>query len=303
MNRSQRDGLLLIVISAAGYSFFPIFTKWIYESGLTSPLDILAWRFLIATPLMWAWVVWHRVTSPSSASDRGKLPRLPLILMGVLFAVAVLSAIAAVSLLPVPLYTVLFYAYPAMVAMGSLLFGERLSHYGWLALAVMLVGIVLTVPDLFAGFSAANPQGLLFVFINASGYAVYILLSSRLLRGLNDLVSASAWSITGSLIFVLGAILIRGISFPSGTGWLGLFGLATISTVIPIMTFYAGLRRLGAARAAILSMLEPVLTLLWALLIRGEGLGWLQMIGAGLVLGSVFILQRWGESRRQVIPS
>ena len=51
MNRIQRDGLLLIFISAAGFSFFAIFTKLVYDNSTFNPMDILIWRFVISTPI------------------------------------------------------------------------------------------------------------------------------------------------------------------------------------------------------------------------------------------------------------
>ena len=113
---------------------------------------------------------------------------------------------------------------------------------------------------------------------------------------------ASAWSITGSFIYVLAVIAIRALQGGSTTippnlnVWLGLLGLAVVSTVIPIFAFYAGMHRLGAPRAAIISMIEPVLTLLWAVIIRHEILQVIQILGAVFILISVILLQLQRDS-------
>ena len=41
MSRTQRDGLLFILLAAVGYAFFPIFTKLIYTDPALQPLDVL----------------------------------------------------------------------------------------------------------------------------------------------------------------------------------------------------------------------------------------------------------------------
>ena len=52
------------------------------------------------------------------------------------------------------------------------------------------------------------------------------------------------------------------------------------------------MKRLGAGDAATLSTLEPVVTLLLAALILGEGLTLKQLSGAGLILSAVVALSR-----------
>ncbi|MEP6985542.1 MAG: DMT family transporter, partial [Chloroflexota bacterium] len=219
-----------------------------------------------------------------------------------LFGVVAMVAFFAVERLPVSLYTVLIYTYPALVAIGAILFGEHLSGRAWSALGLTLIGVVLTVPNLFQGFGGVDPLGVVLVLVNAATYAVYILLSNRVLRGVTDLSMASAWSITGSFIYVLAVIAIRALQGGSTTippnlnVWLGLLGLAVVSTVIPIFAFYAGMHRLGAPRAAIISMIEPVLTLLWAVIIRHENLQIIQILGAVFILISVVLLQLQRDS-------
>lgn len=295
MNRTQRDGLLLIIISAAGYSFFAIFTKYVYDNSTFGPLDILLWRFVISAPITWLAMAWLRRGQTTTPTER--LPRARLIAMGLLFGVVAMVAFFAVERLPVSLYTVLIYTYPAMVAIGAIAFGERLSGRGWLALALTLVGVVLTVPNLFQGLTGVDLLGVVFVLMNAASYALYILLSGRVVRGVKNLAAASAWSISGSFVYVILLVAFRAVQGgtttipPNLSVWVGLLGLSVISTVIPIFTFYAGMSRLGAPRASIISMIEPVLTLVWAVIIQHESLQWIQLLGAGFILASVILLQ------------
>ncbi len=299
MNRTQRDGLLLILISAAGYSFFAIFTKFIYDNSTFNPLDILVWRFVMAAPITWLAMGWLRRGQKTVKAE--PLPRARLIGLGLLFGVVAMVAFFAVERVPVSLYTVLIYTYPAMVAVGAILFGERLSGRAWMALGLTLVGVVLTVPNLFQGFGGVDPIGVVLVLTNAASYSLYILLSNRVLRGTSNLSAASGWSITGSFIYVLIVIAVRGDVTavpPNLSVWVGFLGLAVISTVIPIFTFYAGMQRLSAPRASIISMIEPVLTLIWAVIIRRESLEFIQIAGGSLILASVVLLQ----VRRVALP-
>src|SRR5688500_3329166 len=164
MDRTQRDGLLLLLVAAAGYAFFPILTKTIFESKRFEPLDVLFLRFFLATPVTWLVVGWQKRASLSplplvavhgeEVRGRGKkLPRLQLLGMGVLFAFTAGSAFYALDRIPASTFTVVIYSYPAMVALISLFLGERLSARGWIALGLTIMGIILTVPDFGSGFT------------------------------------------------------------------------------------------------------------------------------------------------------
>jgi drug/metabolite transporter (DMT)-like permease len=61
--------------------------------------------------------------------------------------------------------------------------------------------------------------------------------------------------------------------------------------VVPIAGFIVGLARVGPARAAILSTLEPVITVVLAGLVLAEPLAWSQGIGGALILSAILILQ------------
>jgi drug/metabolite transporter (DMT)-like permease len=71
--------------------------------------------------------------------------------------------------------------------------------------------------------------------------------------------------------------------------WIALMTL--ISTVIPIMCLFAGVRTVGASTAAILSCAEPAVTATSAALVDGERLAAIQVIGGAMVLLAVVVLQ------------
>jgi hypothetical protein len=63
-----------------------------------------------------------------------------------------------------------------------------------------------------------------------------------------------------------------------------------VSTVLAIVTFFAGLARVGPPAAAILSTLEPVVTVVLAAAVFGEVLSPVQLAGAALVLGAAVLV-------------
>jgi drug/metabolite transporter (DMT)-like permease len=75
--------------------------------------------------------------------------------------------------------------------------------------------------------------------------------------------------------------------------------IALVSTAVAMATFFAGIQRLGAADAATLSTLEPVVTFILAAVFLGEAVSALQIIGGAIVLGAVIALARDGAGSAQ----
>ncbi|MBO3704750.1 MAG: EamA family transporter, partial [Candidatus Accumulibacter sp.] len=64
-----------------------------------------------------------------------------------------------------------------------------------------------------------------------------------------------------------------------------------------VIAFFAGMARLGAADAATLSTLEPVVSIVLAAMFLDEALGRWQIVGGAIVLGAVILLARSGDGR------
>jgi drug/metabolite transporter (DMT)-like permease len=71
-----------------------------------------------------------------------------------------------------------------------------------------------------------------------------------------------------------------------------MLGMVVFSTIIAITTFLAGLERVGPTNAAMLSTLEPVVTVLLAAWLFGERLTPITLLGGGLILVAVILLTR-----------
>ncbi len=291
MERSQRNGMLFIFLAVSGYAFLPTIVKHIQLLGMP-PLDIATWRFTFALPVLWLIVFLRRVPPPENP-----LPRLQLVGLGVLMVAAALTAFFALERMPASTLIVLFYTYPTIVAIISLFMGERLSMQGWVALALTLIGIALTVPNLGAGWDEGDLIGVGMALLNAVVIAIYYVLNSRILRGHNALMRASGWVIVGSFAtMMLSVVIRRELMIPDSPAlWLYLLVLATVCTVLPIFCLTIGIQKLGAPKAAIIGTVEPILTIIIATITLGERMQPGQVVGGVFIIASVILLQLPGR--------
>lgn len=287
--RAQREGLFWMALAVSGYASFAIFTKLLYAHSELLPLDVASWRFLLATPLVWLYL-WLR------RRPRGAMPLPPrrqLLLLGAIYCMASVLAFFGLKQVDASVYIILFFTYPIVVALISQFLGASLRREGWLALLVTSVGVALVIGPNVGSLRAESVVlvGMLLALANAWVAALYFVASNRILYRLRDpgeLARAVAWTMLATSAIMLAIAFVNGLQIPRNLEQtLLLLGLAAFSTALPIVALNIGIQRLGAARSAIIAMLEPFLTLLLAALLLSERLGGMQLLGGMVILLSV----------------
>lgn len=288
---SQRNarwiGTGLIALSGAGFSTLAILAKLAYAQGMNLA-EILCLRFGGAALLLMGGLALRQ----RRRIYTGLRATLPLLLLGVIgYAVQASLYVGALQRIPASVCALLLYSYPAFVALLDWLVNRRRpTRREWGAMALALAGVMLTIGRVEV-VGPLDQWGVTMVLASAVWYAGFILTSNRLIRGAGSLVS-TAW-------ITLGAFLTFGVvgwatgSLPSSlTAPRALIMLAMIvfSTILPIVTFLAGMARVGPTAAALLSTLEPVFTVGLAAVFLRELLTPPQFAGGALVLAAVILL-------------
>ncbi|MFC1443036.1 DMT family transporter [Streptacidiphilus sp. N1-10] len=83
----------------------------------------------------------------------------------------------------------------------------------------------------------------------------------------------------------------------------GLGYLAAVSQFGGFVVWYRGMAAIGVPRASQLQLAQPLLTLLWSVLLLGERLPLSALVAAVLVLGCIATTQRAGAAARPVAPA
>jgi drug/metabolite transporter (DMT)-like permease len=279
----QRSGILYVLASAASFGAMPIFARFAYASGVDT-FTMLALRFAMATVVLAAWMTARRVAWPRGRTLLG------LIAMGALGYVGQsFCYFSALQRAPAGLVALLLYLYPALVAvLAVLVLRERLTRRKAVALALALAGAVLTIGVSRGG----TPAGVAFGVGAAVIYAVYIIAGTRLLESA-PAIPASTVIIASAGAVYLGLAALRGPHWPATpAGWAAVGGVALFGTVVAIVTFFAGVERIGPTSASTLSTFEPVVSVVLASLFLGERLSPLSLGGGALILAAVILLTR-----------
>ena len=275
-------GILLIAISAASFGTLAIFGRFAYEDGMDI-FTILFLRFGISAAFMTIILLLRKEQFPRG----GILAQL--VGMGALGYVGQsFSYLTAINYASAGLVALLLYLYPIFVAVLSTVFlNEKLTRIKVTALMLALFGTALTV-----GPAGGQMPGILLAISAALIYSVYIIVGTNVMKHVSAVQSSTVIFASAGMVYGL-LTLSNGAHFPvSNSGWLAMSGIILISTIIPVVTFLAGLERIGPTNAAMLSTLEPVVTVLLAAWLFGERLMPIVLVGGGLILVAVILLTK-----------
>lgn len=281
-------GIILIAISAASFGTLAIFGRYAYNDGMNI-YTVLFLRFGVSASFMTVILLLRKEHFP-----RGKILA-QLVGMGALGYVGQsFMYMTAINYASAGLVALLLYLYPFFVAILATIFlREKITRIKVIALILALFGTALTV-----GPVSGQLIGALMAITAALIYSIYIIVGTNVMKHVSPVQSSTVIFASAGAVYGL-LTLANGAHFPaSNSGWLAMLGIIIISTIIPVVTFLAGLERIGPTNAAMLSTLEPIVTVLLAAWLFGDKLLPIVMLGGGLILVAVILLTRSELSRQ-----
>lgn len=296
--RAQLLGAGMVALAAACFGVLGPVIRFAEEAGVGS-LALVTWRSAIGAAVVSTFLAARLALGQSAAVRLGDVPgrdRLMMLAAAGLNTVLNLAMFVAILRVSIALALLIFYLYPAMVALASVAwFGERLDRRRWGALALSLLGMVLVVAG--SGLTGRpDSLGIGLSFLAALAQAAYVLAARH---GFSHVPAAQAAALTmggAALIYVGGALAFGALGtlaepFQSGTALVLVVIAGTVGAGIPTFAFISGIRRIGPPRAAIIATLEPVVGVLLAALLLAEQPAPIQLLGGLLILAAAVILQ------------
>lgn len=122
-----------------------------------------------------------------------------------------------------------------------------------------------------------NPIGVVMSIASAFAYALFIVIINRskaISAISNSLLTFYALSV-GAIVFII-KILISNESITTGiedyADWANLIGLAILPTIVSTATLAVATRNIGATKASVLGVFEPITAILVGTIVFGEAL-------------------------------
>lgn len=292
--KRQLTGIALVLLSTVAIAIVPTAAKLAYEAG-SNTLTVVTMRGVIAVALIAALIV---VSGKGFRTTRAALKLS--IISGLFYTAMSYGFLGSVAYIPVSFMVLIYFTHPILIAGIAHWQGKERLGSRKLVLAVsVFVGLAIVLgPDLLS----LDPIGVALAVLAAVTVCGMILFNAKAQDGASStLVNFYMTSVT-VVIFLIVTTLQSDWSFPSNSlGWLGLVG-AGVGLVVGLLAFFAAFRYIGPVRATMISNVEPLLGILFAVAVLGERLGLWQWAGALLVV-TALVLFELPERRRETFQT
>ena len=275
MNRAK--GIALVILSAVIYGITPTMAKYTYTHG-SNPVMMTMFRSLLPIPIILVILLAKKISI-----------KIPVKILGKISVIALVGS--TVTSVMLNMSTTLHFVYPTFVSILCFLFDkEHIDRAKILALIISGAGILC----FFQGGASGSLIGILLALGSGMTYAFYMVAVDKWgIKDLHPMVFSLYTCLFVSVYTFLYGLMTNQVTFGlTPLSWVFTF-LVAVSVSIGANAFLqVGIRYTGASTAAILSMFEPITSVVCGILILRESLSGTKLLGCSLILIAVYLLTR-----------
>ena len=269
LSRNAIIGYPAGIVTGITYGLNPLFAKPLMNNGASTEA-ILFFRYGIAVVLLGAFLLLKKESFRINLRQAGVLLGL-----GLLYTASSAFLFEAYKYIASGLATTLVFLFPVMVAIIMVFLKVVPSWPVWLSIAATFAGVMIMTGG--TGTETIDPTGIWVSIASAFVYALFIVIinRSKAISSIpNSLLTFYALSV-GTVFFLTrcglsGAELMTGLD--GGMAWANLLGLAILPTIVSTASLAVATRNIGATKASVLGVFEPITAILVGTLVFGEEL-------------------------------
>lgn len=291
---AQRQTALMWAVSGALlFSSKAILAKLMYREGVDG-VDVLTLRMIFSFPFFVMIGLWARRSQPYAMTRNDYMQVAVVGFFG--YYIASLFDFLGLQYITVGLERLILFLTPSMVLIISKFFLKKnIDIKQWLAMLLAYAGIVLVFwHELNVGGSNIA-LGSALVFGSALSYAIYLLMTGELVKRLGATRLVAYAMAVSTVLCVAHYVFLR--------DWHGLMQKSTVvygysvlnallCTVAPVVLTMLAMVRLGSSIVSQVGMIGPVATVGMGYVFLGEPVTLVQVMGAALVIGGIFLVGR-----------
>lgn len=286
--RVSLNGYLCAVLAAGFWALSGTLSKSLFNQGMTS-LHLVQLRTTVAAGVLFCWFMIRLRGLP--AVHRQDLRHF--VLLGMVLAVSQITYLYAISRIQVASAILLQYQAPVFIAMHAVLFAHRrLSALTTMSIIVAVAGCYLVAGAYNHHLLTLSGAGLVSGLLSAVAFALYSIMSGAVMKRYPPQTVVF-------YAFLFAAVFWNTLqapfsAFAIGYGsdqWLKIIFIGIFGTVVPFIFYNQGIRKIGATHTSVAATMEPVLAGMMSYALLGETLEVPQLVGAGLVIAAIVLLQ------------
>lgn len=257
------------IITGVAYGLNPLFGMPLIHGGASID-SILFFRYIFAVALLGLFLLVTKQSFKVSAKQAGVL-----LTLGALYTMSSIFLFESYNYIASGLATTLIFLYPVLVAIIMVFLRVVPSWPVWLSIAPTFGGVIIMTQG--GAGAPTNPIGVVLSLASALVYALFIVIINRstTIRSISNSLLTFYALLTGGVIFLC-KIFFADTGITTGiegtTAWSYLIGLALLPTIVSTATLAVATRNIGATKASVLGVFEPITAIMVGTLMFGEPL-------------------------------
>ena len=280
----MKKGRLYLIISALIYGLTPVLAKQVTISGGDGATTVFL-RSVLALPLLLVMILVNRVSVRLTWKEFVRI----VILGAAGFAPSMVLLYASYARGAVGVATMLHFCYPFIIVLVcALVFNEKMPKLKWLGTVLAAVGTILSLD------MKTDAVGALLAVVSGAFYAFFVIFLDK--SGI-DKMNYLKLTFYLSLIIAVSSLGMcitgNGLHFPQDArGWLAAAMISVSITLAAIPLFQIGVKLEGASEAGILSMAEPVASIIIGVTLLGEPVSVIGLTGCAMIAAGVILVEK-----------
>lgn len=278
---------LIVILSGVLYGHLGFFGTFLIQNEFTISA-MLFWRFFIAGLFI---TISLHFTRPKTRSffKFGKKIIFTSVLSALAYSTTSALYFLACQQIGTGLSMVLFFLFPVGVVFINWILHQQIPSKGIvIAVGVIIIGMSMLQ---YGKVIRLTPLGIVFGVLSAVSFAFYIILSKQVVTKLDTQLQTQIVCF-GSAFFFLIASFPNEFVFPTTVkSWGYILAISIIATALPVLLLSVGLKYIDSTKASILSVFEPVTTVLIGALFLKEELSLIQMIGVFIIMIGALLVE------------
>lgn len=275
------------IITGITYGLNPLFGIPLMNDGASID-SILFFRYGFSVVLLAAFLILSRQSFKVTPKQLGIL-----LILGLLYTSSSICLFESYKYIASGLATTLIFLYPVFVALIMVVLRVYPTWQVWLAILATFVGVLILAQS--DDTQTIDPIGVLLALGSGLSYAIFIVIvnSSRIIRPISSTMLTFYSLSVGMVIFYINTLLspndlTTGIN--GSSAWLCLVGLAILPTIISTATLALSTRKIGATKASVLGVFEPITAIMVGTIAFNEPITTNIIVGISIAIASIIFM-------------
>lgn len=275
------------IITGITYGLNPLFGIPLMNDGASID-SILFFRYGFSVVLLAAFLILSRQSFKVTPKQLGIL-----LILGLLYTSSSICLFESYKYIASGLATTLIFLYPVFVALIMVVLRVYPTWQVWLAILATFVGVLILAQS--DDTQAIDPIGVLLALGSGLSYAIFIVIvnSSRIIRPISSTMLTFYSLSVGMVIFYINTLLspndlTTGIN--GSSAWLCLVGLAILPTIISTATLALSTRKIGATKASVLGVFEPITAIMVGTIAFNEPITTNIIVGISIAIAAIIFM-------------